>query len=40
MNTGRIALTVITAAAAYRTRVNPIWLVAGGAMLGLAHVVT
>jgi chromate transporter len=40
VNTGRIALTMITAAAAYRTRVNPIWLVAGGAMLGLARVVT
>lgn len=36
---GRIVLTIATAAIAYRTRLNPIWLVVVGAALGLAGVV-
>jgi chromate transporter len=36
---GRIVLTIATAAIAYRTRLNPIWLVVAGAALGLAEVV-
>jgi chromate transporter len=36
---GRIVLTIATAAIAYRTRFNPIWLVVVGAALGLAEVV-
>jgi chromate transporter len=36
VNIGRAVLTIVTVVVAYRTRFNPIWLVAVGAVLGLA----
>ena len=39
VNVGRIVLTIVTTVVAYRTRFNPIWLVAAGAGLGLGQFV-
>lgn len=39
VNVGRTVLTIVTVVIAYRTRFNPIWLVAAGAALGLAGLV-
>jgi hypothetical protein len=34
-----IAITVVTAALTYRLRLNPLWIFAGAALLGLSGVV-
>jgi chromate transporter len=39
VNVGRAVLTILTVVIAYRTKFNPIWLVAAGAALGLAGLV-
>jgi chromate transporter len=39
VNVGRAVLTLVTAGVAYRTRFNPIWLVAAGVVVGLAGIV-
>jgi chromate transporter len=39
VNVGRAVLTIMTVVIAYRTKFNPIWLVAAGAALGLAGLV-
>lgn len=40
LNVARILLTALTALIAFRTKLNPIWLVVVGAVLGLIGVVT
>lgn len=40
VNAGRIVLTAVTAWIAFRTRFNPIWLVAAGAALGSLGIVS
>ncbi|MFM0032454.1 chromate transporter [Paraburkholderia madseniana] len=39
VNAGRILLTIVTAVVAYRSRINPIWLVVTGAVFGLTQLV-
>jgi chromate transporter len=39
VNVGRALLTIITVAVAYKTRFNPIWLVAAGVVVGLLGLV-
>ena len=40
MNVVRVILTMLRVAIVYRTRLNPIWLVVAGAVLGVTGLVS